>query len=165
MSSTRSTFPELLLGSNDASWGDERERGVLLEGYAYSYTLSTLLLWAIGAVVAWFVPVWVTVVLWFALVIPAVEWQRFCKVRHVDAQVLVYARASRLRVISAGIYTGACSLTMVLAATLALGFDNQSTTIVGAIVGGVVGGTLVLALSRLRAVQQDKRNAEDEQDD
>ncbi|MDF3282708.1 hypothetical protein [Gordonia sp. N1V] len=165
MSSGRTTFPDLLLGPDDASWGDERERAVLLEGYAYTYTLSTLLLWALGAVAAWFVPAWVSVLWWVALIAPAMEWQRFCTARRVDPQTLVYARGSRRRIIVASLYTGACSLSMALAVILGLGPDGEATTIVGAVVGGIVGGGAAFLLARRHAIKSEKAQAAGDLDD
>ena len=120
MDARQRSLPNLLLGPDDASWGDERERGVLLEGYAYGYTLMLYLLWAVGAVITWFVPAWVSIVFWLAMVIPGMEFQRFCKARGVDSLTLVYGRSSRIRLVAVSLFIGICSLSMAIAAVLSL---------------------------------------------
>ena len=44
----------------------------MLEAYAYVFILSTIVLWTIAAVATWFVPPWVTVLLFFGLLIPSI---------------------------------------------------------------------------------------------
>ncbi|MEP9392853.1 hypothetical protein ABLE92_11020 [Gordonia sp. VNQ95] len=150
------TVPELLLGPDDGSWGDERERSVLLDGYAYIYILGSIALWVLGAVAAWFIPIWVTIALWLVLVVPAWEWQRFAKARGVDAQALAYARAARTRMVLLSVLVGACSVSMGLAVWGAVVPDDGSSglvvwTIVGGVVGGAVGGSVTFLAKRRRA--------------
>ncbi|MGW5524294.1 hypothetical protein [Gordonia sp. NPDC003950] len=144
--------------------GDERERAVLLEGYAYIYSVMAVALWILSAVAAWFIPIWVTIGLWLVLIVPAMEWQRFAKARGVDAQSLVYARASRRRVLGLGVITGACSVSMALAVILEITPSGDSATIVGAIVGGVAGGTAAYLFARHRAKRSEIRRIADDLD-
>lgn len=165
MGTSRASFPNLLLGPDDASWGDEREREVMLEGYAYGYTLMLYTVWAVGAVVAWFIPAWVSVVLWLAFVIPAMEWQRFCRARQVDSLMLTYARASRARLLTATLITGGCSLSMALAVVHQLSPDGVQGGLWGAIVGGIVGGTVAFAVMRIIAKRREARPMDDDLED
>ncbi|MFT4125449.1 MAG: hypothetical protein QM662_04390 [Gordonia sp. (in: high G+C Gram-positive bacteria)] len=165
MMSDRKTLPNLLIGTNDASWGDERERAVLLEGYTYVYLLTVMPVWLVGAIAAWFIPTWVTITLWLVLVIPSAEWQRFCRARHVDANTLVYARSSPARLITSVVFTGTCSMSMALAVVVRWSgaIDTTgSSTIWGGIVGGIVGGTVTFAIAKIRARRADARAAAEE---
>lgn len=149
--STRTTLPSLLLGPAEESWGDERERSVMLEAYAYVFILTTIVLWTVGAVVAWFIPAWVTIVLFVAFAVPSLEWARYCSSRDVDVNTLAYGGSSFLRTALSGLYFGACAVSMALAAVDDLSPDDDSSSLYGAITGGVVGAVAVILVLRLQA--------------
>ncbi|MGB6124751.1 MAG: hypothetical protein WBG47_05285 [Gordonia sp. (in: high G+C Gram-positive bacteria)] len=130
------TLPGLLLGKSSDAWGDERERSVMLEAYAYVFVLATIVLWTVAAVIAWFVPWWVTLVLFLALIIPSMEWQRYCKARDVDANLLAYGGSSWLRATLIGVYFGVCAISMTVAVLTEIGRGNSVT---GGLIGGVLG--------------------------
>ncbi len=136
---TARTLPNLLLAESAESWGDERERSVMLTGYAYVFILTQFLLWTVGAIVAWFIPGWVTVVLFLAFLLPSLEWQRFNSARDVDAYSLAYTGRSLWRTSVTGLYFGACAISMAVAVTAQWAPDD-SGSLRGGIVGGIIGG-------------------------
>lgn len=156
------TLPAVLLQSSADAWGDEREHGVMLEAYAYVFILSTIVLWTIAAVAAWFVPPWVTVLLFFGLLIPSIEWQRYARARGVDANALAYGGDSWIRVALTGVYFGACALSMASAVISQLDPDGG---ISGAIAGGAVGAIVAVAVSRWAAKRKKKQAAADVADE
>lgn len=149
------TLPALLLSSTDDSWGDERERSVMLESYAYVFILATVLLWTVAAVVAWFIPIWVTVTLFVALMIPWIEWQRYTRARGVDANTLAYGGESWKRTAVAGLYFGACAASMA-AAVISRG-DSDGGGVTGVIVGGAVGAVAAVSIGRWEARRKIRR--------
>lgn len=149
MTTRTRTLPRLLLATGAESWGDERERAVMLEAYAYVFLLTTYLLWTVGAVIAWFIPAWVTIVLFLAFLLPSLEWQRYTKARGVDANTLAYS-SSLLRTALAGAYFGACALSMCVAVTVAW-VPESSFTLSGGLVGGLCGGAAAILFGWLRA--------------
>jgi len=159
-----SSLPELLLGSKEPSWGDERERSVMLEAYAYVFILSLTLTFAMAAVVAWFVPWWVTVLMFFVFLIPSMEWQRYCKARGVDTQRLAYTGSSVRRSALTGVFFIACAISMCLGATSQSNLPDESSTLTGGIIGGVVGGLGAMALLWFSARRKNRRldDADDE---
>ena len=148
------TIPALLLSSTDDSWGDERERSVMLESYAYVFILATVLLWTMAAVVAWFIPIWVTVTLFVALMIPWIEWQRYTRARGVDANTLAYGGESWKRTAVAGLYFGGCAASMAAAVISRVDSDGGVT---GVIVGGAVGAVAAVAIGRWEARRKLRR--------
>ena len=161
MSSGAKTLPALLLADADDSWGDERERAVMLEAYAYVFILTNIVLWTVAAAVAWFVPAWVTIVLFVALLIPSLEWQRYCKARGVDANTLAYGGDSWLRVALTGMYFGACAIVMI---TAVIAEFNPGSGVGGGIVGGVVGALSAILVGRW-AAKRKKQQADDADED
>lgn len=153
------TIPALLLQSSADSWGDERERGVMLEAYAYVFILMNILLWTLAAVAAWFVPAWVTIVLFVAMLIPSLEWQRYSRARGVDANMLAYGGESWIGVALTGLYFGACALSMATAVVSQ--FDNSDSSVSGGIAGGVVGALTAVLVGRWAAKRKQKRDADD----
>lgn len=143
------TLPELLLAESSESWGDERERAVMLEAYAYVFLLTQFVLWSVGAVLAWFVPVWVTVVLFVAFLAPSMEWQRYTRARGVDAYRLAYSGSSFRRTALIGAFSGCCAVSMAVAVAIQVAPDSSTT--VGAIVGGICGGAAAIAFGRWHA--------------
>ncbi|MEZ5210663.1 MULTISPECIES: hypothetical protein [unclassified Gordonia (in: high G+C Gram-positive bacteria)] len=160
---TARTLPDLLLAPAAHSWGDERERTVMLEGYAYVFLLTQFLLWTTGAVVAWFVPGWVIVVLFVAFLLPAMEWQRYTRARDVDANTLAYAGGSLARVVTTGFYFGACAISMCVAATTHWLPNDGSAS--GAVVGGVIGAGTAMFLGWWRAKRVAARSHDDAPDE
>ncbi|EGD55321.1 hypothetical protein [Gordonia neofelifaecis] len=148
------TIPAILLRDADESWGDERERSVMLEAYAYVFILATILLWTLAAVAAWFVPAWVTVALFVALLVPSMEWQRYCKARGVDANVLAYGSAAWWRTALIGCYFGACAISMATAVIAGLGSDDS---VAGGVVGGIAGAIAAVFVGRWAAKRKLKR--------
>ncbi|MFT4088022.1 MAG: hypothetical protein QM658_12920 [Gordonia sp. (in: high G+C Gram-positive bacteria)] len=157
------TLPNLLLAESSQSWGDERERAVMLEGYAYVYILTQFTLWTVGAVIAWFVPAWVTVVLFLAFLIPALEWQRFTRARGVDANTLAYSGAGFLHTAVTSAYIGACALSMAISVIVACSPDAGSTS-AGAIAGGV-GGIAIAVVAGRWAAKRKAARADDAPDE
>lgn len=139
------TLPDLLLAPTAQSWGDERERAVMLQAYAYVFLLAQFVLWTVGAVIAWFIPAWVTIVLFLAFLIPSIEWQRFTKARDVDANTLIYTRDSLWRTASISAFFGMCALSMALSIIVAYMPDDSSSA-QGAVVGGICGVVAAIGL-------------------
>ncbi|ALG85817.1 hypothetical protein [Gordonia phthalatica] len=153
------TIPALLLADTDDSWGDERERSVMLQAYAYVFILANVLLWTLAAAAAWFVPAWVTIALFLALLIPSLEWQRYCRALGVDANTLAYGGDSWLRVALTGIYFGACAVVMATAVIAKL---NPDGGVGGAVAGGVVGALTAIAAGRWAAKRKKQQQATDD---
>lgn len=141
---TSQSLPNLLLSPTSDSWGDERERSVMLEAYAYVFALTQVVLWTVFAVLAWFIPWWATVVLFLAFLIPAMEWQRYTRARDVDANLLAYGGNAARRTAIIGLYLGACGASMAMAVIRQLQPDSGATQ--GAIIGAVVGAVGAIAL-------------------
>ncbi len=160
---TARTLPDLLLAPDAQSWGDERERGVMLEAYAYVFVLAQFLLWTTGAIIAWFVPGWVTVTLFAVFLLPSMEWGRYTRVRGIDANTLAYTRGSLARIVATGAYFGGCALSMCLAAVEYWTPDDGSAS--GAIVGGVVGAAAALFLGWWHARRSAARTEADVPDE
>lgn len=146
MPTQKTTIPSLLLGPADPSWGDERERGILLEAYAYAYLLGAFLHWVILAVVAWFIPAWVGAIFFVALLIPAMEFQRYSKARGADTNLLTYGHGSRTRLVITAVVTCACAISAMLAIT-----SSWSGGAAGGIVGGIVGASAAIYFSKRKA--------------
>ncbi|MBY4570050.1 hypothetical protein ACN95_08475 [Gordonia sihwensis] len=155
MSPQTKTLPALLLRNTDDSWGDERERAVMLEAYAYVFILATILLWTLAAVSAWFVPAWVTVAFFLGLLIPSVEWQRYCRARDVDAHALAYGGESWVRTALIGCYFGGCAVSM---ATAVIAEIDPGDGVGGAVAGGVVGALAAVLVGRWGAKRKQDQN-------
>lgn len=149
MSASPTGLPALLLAEDSAAWGDERERTVMLQAYGYAYTLGTVVLWTLAAVAAWFVPAWVTIALFVALLIPSMEWQRYCSARGVDASTLAYGGVAIRRTVVMAVFMVGCALSMIAAVTTAL-VPGDSVTVSG-VIGGLVGGGATVLVMRIRA--------------
>ena len=143
MTARNHTLPGLLLARSADSWGDERERAVMLEAYAYVFILTSYLLWTVGAVIAWFIPAWVVVVLFLTFLLPSLEWQRYSGARGVDANALAYTGSSLLRTALTGAYFCACALSMWAAAAVQW-IPDSSATLRGGLIGGVCGGAAAI---------------------
>ncbi|GAA3965484.1 hypothetical protein [Gordonia caeni] len=158
MTTRNHTLPGLLLARSANSWGDERERAVMLEAYAYVFILATYLLWTVGAVIAWFIPAWVTVILFLVFLFPSLEWQRYTGARGVDANTLAYTGGSLLRTALTGAYFGACALSMWASAALQW-VPDSSSTLRGGLVGGLCGGAAAILFgwwsAKKKAAQSD----------
>lgn len=158
MTSTRTTFPDLVMGRSDPSWGDERERSVLLDGYAYTYVLSAVTLWVVGAVIAWFIPGWVTLVLFLAILVPALEFSRYCSSRGVDAQRLTWARSTRSRLVVVSVISGVSAASMMCAAMADLTpAAGRTAMLIACAIGGLIGGVAAFVISRVRARRAEAR--------
>ncbi|WP_026917598.1 hypothetical protein [Gordonia shandongensis] len=161
MSARRTTLPALLLGESSEAWGDERERSVMLEAYAYVFVLATVALWTLAAIAAWFVPVWVTVALFVCLLVPTLEWQRYCSARDVDAQRLAFGGASALRATLTGLYFGGCAVSMIAAVMQSVW---PGDTIAAPVAGGAAGAIGAVVWGRIAARRAAQREAATDDD-
>ena len=149
------TIPQIVLSNADGSWGDERERTVMLEAYGYVFPLTLVLWLGFAAVAAWFVPIWVTLAMFVLLVIPMGEWRRYTKARGVDSAALAYRSGAWGRSVLIGLYAGACAVSMVVAVAVELNPGGRAAPY---IVGGIAGALAAPVAARLGA----KRSVESE---
>ena len=135
----RWSFSSAVLGTGNPSWGDERERNVMLEAYAFAQILTVYAALLSGAVVAWLVPLWVTLGLLLVVVaFPSMAFGRYCRARNVDVRALVYGRAGRLRI--------AVNFAIIIGALVCMMFGvahrEGLVTGLGGIIGGLVGAAV-----------------------
>lgn len=156
------SLPALLLGTGSESWGDERERSVMLEAYAYAFILSVALFCSVIAVVAWFVPAWVTILLFIALVVPSTEWARYCRARDVDPLVLTWGGRWSARTVIGSLLAGGCGASIGLAVYLDLVPDTSSGLASGIV--GSVGGLLAVIWLNRRTAKRKRTQAESDED-
>lgn len=158
-SAQRWSFSSAVLGTGNPSWGDERERNVMLEAYAFAQILTLYAALLFGAVVAWLVPLWVTLGLLLVVVVfPSITFGRYCRARDVDVRALVYGRAGRMRIaVTFTIIIGAL-VCMMLGVAHRDGLVTGLGGIIGALVGGaagILGGVLYARKIRTAAEPDD----------
>src|SRR5699024_10956526 len=95
------------------------------------------------------VPAWVTIALFAALLIPSMEWQRYCSARGVDASTLAYGGVAIRRTALMAAFMVGCALSMIAAVAGALAPGD--TVVVAGVVGGPVGGGATMLVMRIRA--------------
>lgn len=142
----RWSFSSAVLGTGNPGWGDERERDVMLEAYAFVQILTRDAAVLFGAVVAWFEPFWVPLGLLLVVVVfPSMTFGRYCRSRNVDVRALIYGRSGRMRIaVTFTIMIGAL-VCMMLGVAHRDGLATGLGGIIGALVGGIasiLGGVL-----------------------
>ncbi|WP_405136339.1 hypothetical protein [Nocardia sp. NBC_01388] len=134
----RWSFSSAVLGTGDPRWGDERERNVQLEAYAFAQSLTVYAALLFGAVVAWLGSFWVTLgLLLLVVVFPSIAFRRYCRARNVDVRALIYGRAGRMRIA----VTFAITIGALVCMMFGVAHREGLATGLGGILGALAGGT------------------------
>ncbi|WP_209324967.1 hypothetical protein [Brevibacterium renqingii] len=167
------SLADRIVGFDDPSMGDERERDVILRAYTFGSVISTYALFALGLVFAAIGAGMWSVLIILASGLTGVAVSAYCKRENVDFSMAI-ARVSPRRLLISNVVGAGFAIAWVAALVfhmtvgrplidVSLGSDlsgvtSSSSIAIGAAVG-FVGAIVAMSISRSRKIKQARAEA------